>query len=178
MKKVFQISILFLCLFLFGQNKQPEYLRAFTNKVVKISDGDTFIVQDKKLNLIRIRIAFIDAPETTQDYGLTSKTNLNNLILNKNVQLKCLKNPDLYGRMVCKVFLKQPNKELLFVNEWMIQNGNAWHYSQYDNELESIQRLKTLQDKAQQNKLGLWGTKFKPIEPWIYRKNKKLNINQ
>ena len=98
--------------------------------------------------------------------------------MNKNVQLKCLKNPDLYGRMVCKVFLKQPNKELLFVNEWMIQNSNAWHYSQYDNELESIQRLKTLQDKAQQNKLGLWGTKFKPIEPWIYRKNKKLNINQ
>lgn len=65
MKKIFQIIILFLNLFLFGQNNQPEYLRAFTNKVIKISDGDTFIVQDKKLNLKRIRIAFIDAPETT-----------------------------------------------------------------------------------------------------------------
>ena len=67
--------------------------------------------------------------------------------------------------MICKVFLKQLNNELLFVNEWMIQNGNAWHYLQYNNDLQSIQRLKTSQDKTQQNKLGLWGTKFKPIEP-------------
>ena len=156
MKKIFQIIILFLNLFLFGQNNQPEYLRAFTNKVVKISDGDTFIVQDKKLNLKRIRIAFIDAPETTQDYGLISKTNLNNLILNKNVQLKCFKNTDIYGRMICKVFLKQLNNELLFVNEWMIQNGNAWHYLQYNNDLQSIQRLKSSQDKTIQNKLRLF----------------------
>lgn len=119
---------------------------AVSGKVVKVSDGDTFYLKtDGKT--YKIRMYGIDAPELHQQYGEESKKYLENLILDKNVDVN-VKSQDRYGRKVGKVIYK--NKD---INLEMIKSGNAWYYEYYARNERDYRKAF---EYAQENKLGLW----------------------
>lgn len=129
--------------------------------VISVHDGDTFhMVTDQRLNL-KVRIAYIDAPENDQPYGHEAQTYLAQRILKKRVCIK-IKYKDPYKRSIAEVIV--PNNQNL--NEQLISGGFAWHYKKYSKNL----RLSGLQAEAQKKNVGLWQNRH-PVPPWEWRKN-------
>ena len=129
--------------------------------VVKVYDGDTITLQNNS-GIYKIRLAGIDAPESRQAYGNVSRNYLYNMVRDRFVYAEVY-NKDRYGRYVAKIMLDNTD-----VNAEMLRAGLAWHYKQYDRNLEYAR----LEQEAKRNRRGLWMEK-NPIPPWIYRKNKK-----
>ena len=143
----------------------------FSARVTKVLDGDSVNVL-RLLNEeeLKLRLYGIDAPEWKQAYGKESKDALKGLLgPNAEISVKVLDN-DRYGRLICKLHLD--NKDIS-VNEWMISEGNAWHYVKY---APDDMNLKQAEDNARNNKLGLWSA-IDPTPPWEYRKNQKAKKN-
>ena len=57
-------------------------------RVVGGSDGDTFTPLTADKQLVKIRLAEIDAPESGQPYGNRSKQVLSNLVFGKDVPVR------------------------------------------------------------------------------------------
>jgi endonuclease YncB( thermonuclease family) len=133
-------------------------------KVVGISDGDTITILTKDKQSIKIRLVEIDAPEKDQPWGQKSKQALSDLIFSLNVTVDST-GSDRYGRTLGTVFLSNIN-----INKNMVENGNAWAYTQYVRD----QNYFELQKSAKSKQLGLWSlSKDQTIAPWEWRKNKK-----
>lgn len=94
-------------------------------KVVGISDGDTITILTPDKQSIKVRLVEIDAPEKDQPWGQKSKQALSDLIYSRNVTVDSAGN-DRYGRTLGTVFLSDRN-----INKHMVENGNAWAYTQY-----------------------------------------------
>jgi endonuclease YncB( thermonuclease family) len=76
------LSILLLLLIpLFG------HAETLTGKVVKITDGDTLVVLDASQTQHKVRLAGIDAPETSQPFGQRSKEALSALVAGQPVEV-------------------------------------------------------------------------------------------
>lgn len=131
--------------------------QTITGKVISITDGDTIKVLENKVEY-KIRFNGIDAPEKSQAYGQKSKEFLSSLIFGKEVIVE-VKDKDKYGRYVSDIFLGNR-----YINAEMIENGFAWHYKQYSKD----KKLAELEDKARENKLGLW-VDSNPTSPWDFR---------
>ena len=69
-------------------------------KVVGISDGDTLTVLDAGKKQHKIRLADIDAPESSQPYGNRARQRLSELAFGKQVVADC-REQDRYKRDVC-----------------------------------------------------------------------------
>ena len=132
---------------------------ATTCLVVKVSDGDTFSCNKGYNNIIQVRLADIDAPESGQAYGNQARKALNKLIYKQMVTLKNTKQ-DKYGRTVATVFSGSTN-----VNLAMIEQGYAWHYERYSNNAEYAAAMR----QAQAKKRGLWADKGKIVKPENWR---------
>lgn len=132
-----------------------------TGKVVGITDGDTFTLLTEKNQQIKIRFYGIDCPEKGQEYGSQCKIFLSNLIFSKQVKIET-KGLDRYKRTLAIVFLKDVN-----INEEMLINGMAWHFTKYDKNT----KWEKMQQTAKQKKLGLWSL-HNSIPPWDWRKKK------
>lgn len=136
-------------------------------RVVGVSDGDTFTClyqKNKQKSSVKVRMLNIDAPEKGQAYSMIAKGALSAAIYHKHVVLRA-KEKDKYGRILALVFVGDTN-----VNEYMIKNGYAWAYTKYLKG-QDVQYYATLQNHAQQHKLGLWRDD-KPTPPWNFRKEK------
>src|SRR5436190_11230448 len=98
------ILLLFISNSLFSQIK---------GKAIAVHDGDTYTFKNDSCT-IKIRMAYIDAPELKQAYGIESKIFLSNKILNKNVTIHIL-NKDKYGRYVAVTtyYNKSVNLEMI-----------------------------------------------------------------
>ena len=152
MKKFIAIILIFLIIyFLLCPNEN-------TYKVVSIIDGDTIVVLSMEKKEIKIRLAEIDCPEKNQPYGPQAKQVLTNKLLNKQIKVVILKK-DRYNRSICKIYLNNH-----YINQEMIEEGLAWHYTQYSHSKE----LKNSEDNAKKNRIGLWKDK-NPIPPWEFR---------
>lgn len=138
-----------------------------SGKVVGVADGDTVTVLDEHNTQYRIRLAGIDAPEKTQDFGNVSKQTLSNMVFNENVEINWDKE-DRYGRIIGKVLVNGVD-----VNLKQIKLGMAWFYRKYQNELILEDRLNYLhaEEYALNNKVGLWQSK-NPEAPWDFRKQR------
>ena len=132
---------------------------ATTCLVVKVSDGDTFSCNKGYNNIIQVRLADIDAPESGQAYGNQARKKLNSLIYKKTVRLTN-ERQDKYGRTVATVFSGSLN-----VNLAMIEQGYAWHYERYSNNAEYAAAMQ----QAQAKKRGLWADKGKIVKPENWR---------
>lgn len=132
-----------------------------TGKVVYVSDGDTFHMQLDQGGKLKIRVADIDCPESTQSYGLEAKEFVVNAIKDTKVTLRIV-STDRYGRKIARVFYQ--GKDL---SEELIKNGLAWHYVHYSKD----PKLASLEREAREAGLNIWSEK-KPIPPWEYRRNK------
>ena len=133
---------------------------ATTCLVVKVSDGDTFSCNKGYDNIIQVRLADIDAPESGQAYGNQARKALNKLIYKKTVTLKNTKQ-DKYGRTVATVYLGSLN-----VNLAMIEQGYAWHYERYSNNAEYAAAMQ----QTRKQKRGLWADKGRIIKPEQWRR--------
>ncbi len=152
------VSFIFICLF-------AVYFAQNTYKVISVIDGDTFLIikNGKKQSC---RLENIDAPELKQNFGINSRDSLKNIILNKEIIIYEL-STDIYGRLIVKAIVNN-----LSLDKIMIENGWAWHYAIYSNNLE----LENEMNIAISNYKGLWNCGKEAVcPPWLFRKYNKIN---
>ncbi|EGK3594739.1 MULTISPECIES: thermonuclease family protein [Enterobacteriaceae] len=145
----------FFILFLF-----PGILCAkeIEGNVVRVLDGDTIeVLQDR--TPVRIRLINIDAPEKKQPFGRWSTNQLKSLIAGQPVTVTYTQT-DRYGRVLGRVVTTNG----IEANRYMVQNGAAWVYDQYNTDPS----LPALQREARAQKRGLWADS-QPVPPWEWR---------
>jgi micrococcal nuclease len=130
--------------------------------VIKVFDGDSFIVRLQTEERIEVRLADIDAPEKDQPYADAARAALRTLIYQKKIRVMTLRT-DRYQRQIARVFLLTGGAE---VGEQMLTGGHAWVYRpQVSNAL-----LYTIERQARERQLGLWALPAEQRqEPWRWR---------
>jgi micrococcal nuclease len=150
-----RIALLLLLLAFFSPSA-PAQTR-ITCRISYVSDGDTFHGTLADGSKIKIRLAEVDCPESTQAYGLEAKEFSLRQIKDKQV----VADTDQYGRTVGRVKYGE-GKDL---SEELVRNGLAWHFTRYSSDAT----LARLEKEARAKKIGLWKDK-NPVAPWDYRK--------
>lgn len=141
-----------------ADSKAQPVNREFSGEVVGVTDGDTIKVLEHNRE-IRIRLAEIDCPESSQDFGQKAKQFTSELAFGKDVKL-LVKDMDRYGRTVAEVILPDGRS----LNRELIKAGLAWWYQHYS----SDETLGQLQEEAKAAKRGLWSMD-NPTPPWDFR---------
>lgn len=152
--------LLFAVLLMLPTMLFPQVL---SGRVVKIADGDTFILLVNNHDQVKVRINGIDAPEKNQAYGKKAKQYLSSLIWSVPVKVKVLKK-DRYGRSIGKV----STAKIKDVGLEMIKAGYAWHYKEYYKD----KAYATAEKQARKNRKGLWQGK-NPTRPHDFRKMRR-----
>ena len=135
--------------------------------VLSIGDGDTITITENSQR-IKVRLACIDAPETSQTpYGIEARKQLQNLLpIGSQVTLK-IKATDRYGRSVAEVIKGSTN-----INQSLVGSGNAFVYWQYISGCDR-QTYSRLENEARLNGAGVWGIPEGIQRPWYYRRSRK-----
>ncbi len=165
-KKIFYSFIIFF--FLISKPIHSLEVEGFA----KVIDGDTIIIDKKK-----IRLLGIDAPEIEQHCkkpwiqfnfitlnkkykcGLVAKERLDKIISKNKIKCKGEKY-DRYKRLIAICYKKK-----IDLNNWMVKNGLALNYTKYSKKYVSSEI------QAKREKLGLWKGQFD--KPWEWRKKNK-----
>ena len=119
----YQISILLALLFFSARGSASESV--WYGRCVGVSDGDTIKVLTTAKQQIRVRIAFIDAPEKGQPFGQCAKEAMSDLVFGKDVELRP-HGIDRYGRLVARVFVAGQDAGLE-----LLKQGLCWVYEKY-----------------------------------------------
>ena len=137
---------------------------AIRGKCVGVHDGDscTLLVGNTQ---IKIRVAFLDAPELGQPFGYRAKQAMSNLLIGKNVTVRP-HTIDRCGRLVGLVYVEGADAGLQ-----MLRQGLAWCYSRYLPEATpDIQSsYRQAEAAAREQRRGLWSEPG-PVEPWLFRR--------
>lgn len=136
-----------------------------SGKVIAVKDGDTIEILYAGKPL-RIRLSHIDCPEIKkgQPYGKAAKQKTSDLCFGQEVKVLNEGVVDRYGRLI-GVIINAYNQN---VNKEVVREGLAWHYKQYST--DSSYAL--LENKARENKLGLWADE-NPVPPWEWREKRE-----
>ena len=106
-------------------------LAALTCLIVGVSDGDTLTARcptqdvQRPYQQVRIRLAEIDAPESSQPFGKRSKEHLSGLCYQAEAVIRPT-TMDRYGRTVARVECKGVDANLE-----MVKAGLAWAFTKY-----------------------------------------------
>ncbi|HEY9661505.1 MAG TPA: thermonuclease family protein [Allocoleopsis sp.] len=132
--------------------------------VVSTGDGDTLRV-DRQGEILTVRIACIDAPESDQPGGEEAAARLRQLLpKGQAVQVRDV-DVDRYGRTVAELFLGNEPVGLRLVRE-----GYAVVYDQYLQGCSETQELYTqAETAARAAHLGFW-SQDNPVMPWDWRR--------
>ena len=135
--------------------------------VLSIGDGDTITVTEGSRR-IKVRLACIDAPETSQSpYGMEAKRALQGLLpIGSQVTLRT-KETDRYGRNVAEVLKSGSN-----INQSLVGSGNAFVYWQYISGCDR-QTYSRLESDARLKGAGVWGVPGGIQRPWDYRRGRR-----
>lgn len=128
-------------------------------RVVGISDGDTLTVLDAAKTMHKIRLAYIDAPESAQAFGQAAKRQLSRICFDKAAMVAVV-DTDRYQRTVGLVACDGVNG-----NRSMVEAGLAWVYRRY---APSGTSWAALEADARRTRIGLWSD-ASAIAPWEYR---------
>jgi endonuclease YncB( thermonuclease family) len=131
-------------------------------RVVRVSDGDTFVGLDSENRQVKVRLHGIDAPEAKQPFGTVARKALADLIVEKTVSVEEV-DRDRYGRTVARVTIGGK-----LVNAEMVRSGLAWRYVTYDKRNE----VGAIEEDARRHRRGLWADAH-PVAPWEWRKTEK-----
>ena len=132
----------------------------FTDKVVRILDGDTIEVLHDQ-SAVRIRLNGIDCPEKRQAYWQKAKQAASALVFGKEITLHTF-GKDKYGRTIADVLLPDGTN----VNQELVKEGWCWWYRKYaprNTVLEGLER------DAREARKGLWADP-QPVPPWEWRR--------
>ena len=135
--------------------------------VLSIGDGDTITITNGAQKT-RVRLACIDAPETSQTpYGMESRQSLQRLLpIGVEVTVRS-KATDRYGRTVGEVLRGSTN-----INQQQVASGNSFVYWQYIKGCDR-QTYSHLENDARLKRLGVWSVVNGIQRPWEYRRNRK-----
>jgi endonuclease YncB( thermonuclease family) len=154
-------KLLLLLLILLAASLPPAFAQEFSGRVIKVSDGDTITVLDRKVPR-KVRLSGIDCPEKSQAFGRRAREFTASRVFGKEVKV-ISSGHDRYGRIIGEVTL--PDGQNL--NDLLLANGYAWWYERYSSDKERHE----LQDNARKLKRGLWSDR-EPSAPWDYRKTR------
>lgn len=133
-------------------------------KVIDVIDGDTFTCFTDENDLLKVRLAEIDAPELNQPYGEHSKQSLSRLISSEMIRLN-VTDTDRYGRSVARV----KRSDGVDINAEQIRAGAAWAYRKHLQD----KSLLVLEATAKNEQRGLWSLPTSDqTPPWDWRKGK------
>ena len=97
---VFAISVLLALVLAFTVlGQEPVIL----GRVFGVTDGDTLKVLVCEQKLLRIRLAFFDAPEKKQAFGVRAKQAMSELVFGKDIELRT------HAKYLKALFLTVPN---------------------------------------------------------------------
>jgi endonuclease YncB( thermonuclease family) len=131
---------------------------------VSIADGDTLTILADGQYQYRVRLSEIDAPESGQPFGRTSRKMRSDLAFGRQVTVRVV-DVDRYGRTVGRVRIGS-----LDVNAEMVKQGGAWAFRQY----QSDQRFQIWEREARAAKRGLWDLQADQIiAPWDWRAGRR-----
>lgn len=136
----------------------------FSGKCVKVLDGDTIEVMHGN-TAKRIRLAGVDCPEKSQDFGKRAKEFTAQQAYGQDVTI-LTHNTDRYGRTIAQVILPDGRS----LNTELVRNGLAWWYRRYSADAT----LAKLEQNARETKSGLWSAP-EPTPPWLYRRPHPVN---
>ena len=140
-------------------------------RLVRASDGDSFVLKDGRDRTVRVRLYGVDAPESRQAFGQKSREHLLSLIKDRPLRLKTM-DLDNYKRAVSLVYLCDGNGiDELSVNQRQVQAGMAWVYDYFCTS-DFCRTWKLEEAMARKQKLGLWQDDD-PTPPWKWRKSHK-----
>lgn len=133
--------------------------------VLDVHDGDTLRVQ-RGSQMLRVRLACIDAPELRQPWGKASRDHLRQII-DRNRQQVFLKvsGQDRYGRTVAEVFAQGR-----FLQAEQVRAGLAYLYPQYLSSCPDAAVVQRAEAIAKQQRVGVW-RQPNATRPWNYRRS-------
>ena len=118
-------KILFLLIFLLVSSTKTVYSSSMNVDdfvfVARVIDGDRF----ETANGIRVRLADIDAPDYYERGYKESKAFLESLIFTKEVYLDIDPNVDLFGRLICVVYIAYNTTHYININNLLVLENNA-----------------------------------------------------
>ncbi len=140
----------------------------FSADAFKVVDGDSIRIETGPGKTIDLRLASIDAPELRQSAGRMALQHLRSITAGKSATFYQT-DTDRYQRAVVFMYVSVSNADgvserPLQVNAQMVADGFAWHATQHS----SDRRLDQLQQRAMQQRLGLWADP-NPTPPWEHR---------
>lgn len=144
-----------------GFNVNPQQTKTVLGQVVRVIDGDTFDAAIAGFGTVSVRIAQIDAPEFTQEYGSDATAALIDLIGGRQVLLATY-GAVSYGRLVARVKIGATD-----VGAVMIRAGHAWAWPGSES-IPADPIYQRLERIARANHMGLWRGAH-PLEPWLFR---------
>ena len=159
MKNIFLVFLLFLssCSM---QSLEGPYV------VHSIVDGDTL-----DIDLGRIRLSGINAPETGECYYQEAKEKLQELVLYQDIFLEQDITPiDKYGRYLRYIYTNST-----FVNGYLVAEGYARVYDKYNASTKYYEELKVLEKEAQELQKGVWAC-TDSFEDCLYVASKNSDI--
>jgi endonuclease YncB( thermonuclease family) len=129
-----------------------------------VVDGDGFTLKRRWLPAVRIRIAWIDAPEKGQPYAELAREALRALIANRPLKVTYV-DTDAFGRRVAQVWAGGED-----VGLQLLEGGSAWYYRHYASKVSWFRhwRYGGAERRARSARKGLWAQK-KPEAPWDYK---------
>ncbi len=139
--------------------------------VVSVGDGDTIRVRQGG-ELITVRLACIDAPETAQaPHGQQARRVLQQrLPIGQEVRL-VVKTSDRYGRSIAEVFSG------VNINLALVEDGQAFVYRQYLTGCDADAYL-AAEDRASRARLGVWQLRGGITRPWDFRRQRSAATGQ
>jgi endonuclease YncB( thermonuclease family) len=138
---------------------QVEPGQTFRARVVEVTDGDTYLVQRSDGQTATIRLWGVDAPETSQPYGIEAMNRARQYIGGANVRVS-VEEIGRYGRAVARVSVQGGS-----LGQMLVRGGLGWHYRQYAPNATEYARL---QRQARNAGRGLW-SRANPAPPWEWR---------
>ena len=160
------------CIFLLygskGISSQNAGRSADSVRTDKIYDGDTVgaVVNG---SFEKIRLLGIDAPEMEQrPWGRKSRDCTGALLKASTSRVSLeydLEQRDKYGRILAYIWIQDGR----MLNEEMLKNGFAVLFTCPPN-VKYVVRFRAAQDKARDNKIGIWGETGLRERPYDYRK--------
>lgn len=134
---------------------------------VKVFDGDSLIVSDAAGRQIEVRLYGIDAPERGQAYSNKAKQALQGLLGRHALRMEIVE-IDRYGRTVAVLYRANGGDS---INSEMVGRGFAWVYRRYNKDAAML----ALEDRARQDRAGLWADRDTPVAPWNWRRDARQN---
>lgn len=141
-------------------------------KAVRVIDGDSLLVRPEGSNqTIEVRVRGIDAPEIGQHGGHGAKILLKALVEGEGVEISNLET-DRYGRTIADVTHQDE-----CLAEELVERGAAWAARRYTSGSKEAE-LEAAEEKAREEKKGIWKNPEKNTKPWEFRKQKAEGARQ